>query len=36
MSGAVCCENTNYKLLLDFSVGNMKLLVENAYFKVVE
>lgn len=36
MSRAVCCENTNYKLLLDFSVGNTNFLVENAYFGIVQ
>lgn len=35
MSGAVCCENTNYKPLLDLSVGNTNFLMENSYFKIL-
>lgn len=34
-SVGMCYEKVNYKLVLDFSVGNTKHLIENAYFKIV-
>lgn len=36
MYRVVYCENTNYKLALDFSASKMKFSVENTYFMIVE